>query len=244
MADAYSYVHSEIPSGAWAWRDTPRLTPGDQFDEVSATIVFNGTASALTALSVFLPGMPVPASSGNPGLASRYLYCKGPQIEKEEFGHVWATVSWFGLSYEAETHGMKNVTRTLSVRETEWPQTIDGTTIYVPKNMIGEGATGLYNGRVRLRDNNHGISVTGISKTTWNTPPAPDTLAGYGITAPIVTGLIDISGWVSAGGAIKNYPYGWVLLNYTNQHTIRIPGGTETIFGWTAYFEWVPEFTP
>lgn len=235
------FVRSQIPTGRYAYRDgLPQLhLAPDDFDTATAKVLVKGNRDTLATL--------FPAGSKTSGL-NESLYCTGPRIEKEMWGHVWADLEWKGLAGDHDLIFNHSVT----TRETSWPQDNDGYTVFVPKSLTGKTtdinpATGKY-WRVRLTDQLSGCSVRGVSKGPSHQPPPPPATSAGTFSGPVIGDKIifpiarpqDFSGLIDP---ILNAPRGWVLVNYDIQQAIALGGG-EALYFWTANYEYKWDYGP
>lgn len=235
------FVRSQLTSSRYAYLGgLPQLhLSPDDFDTATAKVLLKGTRDTVATL--------FPAGSKTSGL-NENLYCTGPKIEKEMWGHVWAAVEWKGLVGEHDMIFNHSVT----TRETMWPQNNDGVTIFVPKAMLGKtsdtnSATGKY-WRVRLTDQLSGVAVRGVSKGLSHQPPNPPSTGAGTFAGPIIGGKVitpiarqqNFSGLVDP---ILNAPRGWVLVNYDIQQAIALGDG-EALYFWTANYEYKWDYGP
>jgi len=237
------FSRPQLNPGQYGYTDgLPKLAlKPDDFDVCTAKVIVRGNRNVLTNLF-----KPASVTSG----ISTNLFCTGPTVEREQWGHIWADVQWKGL-YTA--HDML-FSHTVTTRETQWPQTIDTITYYVPPSLIGKTsinnpATGRY-WRVRLVDQLSGVSVRGVVKGPAATPPSPPAVTGG--TAGAVGGsigghmIMPIARQQNFSGLqdpVFNAPRGWVLKNYDIQQSIALGGG-EALYFWTANYDWAYDYGP
>src|SRR6187455_884291 len=115
------YSRPKLPVGGYGYLDgLPKLAlKPDDFDVATAKVLVRG--DRVTLANLFKPAS---VSSG----VGNNLFCTGPTVEREQWGHVWADVQWKGF---VDPHDML-FSHTVTTRETLWPQTIDGVEYWVP----------------------------------------------------------------------------------------------------------------
>jgi len=231
-----------LPQGGYGYLDgMPKLAlKPDDFDQAQASVFVRGDRNVVATLF-----KPASLTSG----LNENLFCTGPVITREQWGHCWADITWKGLT---GPHDLQ-FSHTITTRETQWPQEQDGITYFVPGSMIGKPgdinlATGKY-WRVRLVDQLAGVSVRGVVKTSINTPPPPPStgaVAQVGVAGTIggknVTPLARPLNFSGLRNPIYNWPRGWVLKNYDMEtHPL---GDGQALYFWTANYDWVSEYGP